>query len=282
MRKKLSILITVLLVVSLATKGQPPKAPKGYKWVKNEKFTDEFNGTSLDKTKWYDRSPYWVNGRAPATFRARTVSVKDGFLQIKNDILRPEDDEKDSKYHIVGGAVGSVSKEAYYGYYEARIKASGISMSTTFWMKNKQEGDGWTQQDELDIAELVGMQKLKNDFRNILHSNTHIFRIENGERNVVSAGGRCDIVPSAEKAFHVYGCWWEDANNVHIYLDGEYKFTMHPDTTYSKTPFNKPMYMHMVTETYNWEGPPTKEELLNDKINTSYYDWVRAYKLEKE
>ena len=54
---------------------------------------------------------------------------------------------------------------------------------------------------------------------------------------------------------------------------------MHPDTTYSKTPFDRPMYMHLVTETYNWEAPPTEEELLNDEINTSYYDWVRAYVL---
>lgn len=280
-----NLLAFLFCIVVLSATAQLPKAPKGFKWVKNEKFTDEFNGDELDKSKWYDRSPYWVNGRAPATFRARTVSVKNGFLQIKNDILRKEDKEKQEKYNIVGGAVGSVAKDGHYGYYESRIKASGISMSTTFWMKNKSGGgsDCWHQQDELDIVEVVGMQKLKNDFRNILHSNTHIFRTEcNGERNVVSAGGNCKIIPAADKAFHVYGCWWEDANNIHIYLDGEFQFTMHPDTTYSKTPFDKPMYMHLVTETYNWEEPPTPEELANDKINTSYYDWVRSYTLVKE
>lgn len=281
---KITLLFTLLLLAAFATSAQPPKAPKGYKWVKNEKFSDEFNGDKLDKTKWYDRSPYWVHGRPPATFRARTVSVKDGFLQIKNDILRKEDKEKQDKYNIVGGAVASVAKDAHYGYYESRIKASGISMSTTFWFKNKaKKNDPKGIHQELDIAELVGMQKLKNDFRNILHSNTHfIHNDENGKHKYISSGGTCPIVPSAEQAFHVYGCWWEDANNIHIYLDGEFKFTMHPDTTYSKTPFDTPMYMHLVTETYNWEEPPTEEELLNDQINTSYYDWVRAYKLVKE
>ena len=101
--------------------------------MKNDKFSDEFNGNELDKTKWFDRSPYWVDGRAPATFRARTVSVNDGCLQIKNDLLR----EDDPKYSIAGGAVASVAKDGLYGYYESRIKASGISMSTSFWMKNK-------------------------------------------------------------------------------------------------------------------------------------------------
>lgn len=276
MKKRRILLTLVVLVWGLGTMAQPPAPPAGFKWVKNDKFSDEFIGDELDTTKWYDRSPYWVNGRPPATFRARTVSVKDGCLQIKNDLLG----ENDPKYHIAGGAVASKAKDAHYGYYEARIKASGISMSTTFWLKNKPEGPCPFEQQELDIAELVGMQKLKNDFRNILHSNTHIFRTEcDGTRNHVSAGGTCPIVPPANEAFHVYGCWWEDANNIHIYLDGKYQFTMHPDTTYSKTPFDKPMYMHMVTETYNWELPPTKEELLNDSINTSYYDWVRAYKL---
>lgn len=273
-------LIIVLLMVTMGTVAQPPTPPKGYNWVKNEKFSDEFDGVGLNKTKWHDRSPFWENGRPPATFRARTVAVKDGCLQIKNDVLN----EDDSVYSIAGGAVASVATDAYFGYYESRIKASGITMSTTFWLKNKPEGpDCPFEQQELDIAELVGMQKGKNDFRNILHSNTHIFRTEcDGTRNHVSAGGNCPIVPAANEAFHIYGCWWEDANNVHIYLDGIYQFTMHPDTTYSKTPFDRPMYMHLVTETYNWETPPTEEELNNDTLNTSYYDWVRAYVLVKE
>jgi len=41
------------------------------------------------------------------------------------------------------------------------------------------------------------------------------------------------------------------------------------------------MYMHLVTETYNWEDPPSDEELLNDDINTTYYDWVRSFRLVK-
>ncbi len=278
--RKLGFLIATFFLCSIFVSAQPPAAPKGYKWVKNEKFSDEFDGVELNKSKWYERSPFWENGRPPATFRAKTVSVKDGFLQIKNEILN----EEDSVYSIAGGAVASVSTEAFYGYYESRIKASGISMSTTFWLKNKPVGkDCPFEQQELDIVEVVGMQKLKNDFRNILHSNTHLFRTEcDGTRNHVSAGGTCPIIPAANEAFHVYGCWWEDANNVHIYLDGKFQFTMHPDTTYSSTPFDRPMYMHLVTETYNWETPPTEDELNNDEINTSYYDWVRAYVLVKE
>ena len=272
-------LVFILLLVKTTLFAQPPTPPEGYKWVKNEKFSDEFNGDELDKTKWYDRSPYGKHGRPPATFRAYSVSVADGNLQIKNSVL-----EGDPKYNIAGGAVASVAKDGFYGYYESRLKASGISMSSTFWMKNKPESPDCPRiQHELDIVELVGMQKRKNDFRNVMHSNTHTFHWAcDGTRTVKSKGGTTALVPPANQAFHTYGCWWVDANTLHFYLDGKYVYTAHPDTTFSKTPFNRPMYMHLVTETYNWEDPPTPEELNNDSINTTYYDWVRSYVLVKE
>ena len=46
-----------------------PEAPKGYKWVVNEDYTDEFNGRRLSASKWHAKSPYWTNGRPPATFK---------------------------------------------------------------------------------------------------------------------------------------------------------------------------------------------------------------------
>ncbi len=42
------------------------------------------------------------------------------------------------------------------------------------------------------------------------------------------------------------------------------------------------MHLNLVTETYDWETPPTPEELGDDSINTTHYDWVRAYVLVKK
>ncbi|TGV00253.1 family 16 glycosylhydrolase [Flavivirga rizhaonensis] len=271
------ICIALFSILHSVLKAQTPEPPKGFKWVKNEKFSDEFNGKKLDKTKWYSRSPYWVNGRAPATFRAYSVSVKKGNLQIKNSVLK-----NDKKYNIAGGAVASVAKDALYGFYEARMKASSITMSSTFWMKNKPDTkDCPFEVQELDIVEVVGKQKTGFDFRTKLHSNTHIFHTDcNGKKTSKSASAPpTEIHPPANEAYHVYGCWWVDANTIKIYLDGVYQFTMNPSTDYRSHPFNKPMYMHLVTETYNWESPPTPEELADNTKNTTYYDWVRSYTL---
>lgn len=250
-----------------------PTPPEGFHWELNPAYSDEFEGDKLDAQVWHDRSPYWVHGRPPATFRASAVSVKDGYLQIKNQPLRPVDE----KYHIAGGAVASVAKSAKFGYFSARMKASKISMSSTFWMKNKVKDGCKQEQQELDIVEIVGKRIRGGDFNNVLHVNTHVFQFDcDGNKEVLSRGNTAPIVPAATDAFHTYACWWVDENTIHYYLDDEFLFTVNP-----KSPFDHPMYMHLVTETYNWEDPPSDAELLNDEINTTYYDWVRSFSLVK-
>lgn len=107
-------------------------------------------------------------------------------MQIRNSVLAG-----DEKYNIAGGAVASRAKEAYFGYYEARMKASSISMSSTFWLKNKPVShDCPREQLELDIVKVVGMRKTGPDFRNVLHANSHIFHTDRaGEKIVKSQGG---------------------------------------------------------------------------------------------
>lgn len=265
-----------LIVGSFNLSAQPP-APKGFKWVKNPAFSDEFNGTTLDTLKWYDRSPYWKHGRPPATFREENVSVKNGAMQIKDVVLK----EPDSIYRFAGGAVASKSQNALYGYYEVRMKASGVSMSSTFWLKTPRHVTGCdTTQEELDIVEAIGGAKKFAAFKYKMKSNAHIFRTGcNGERTVKSTPGETSLIGAVDSRYHVFGCWWKDANTLDFYYNGNYAFTIHPDTSLSKTPFNYPMYMHLVTETYNWEVPPTPEELADQTKNVTYYDWIRSYSL---
>ena len=111
--------------------AKPPIPPKGYRWVINVQFSDEFNGNSLDYSKWNDTFGDW-KGRPPALFVPEAISVKDGTLQIKSGVLK----KRYKDYTIFGGAVSSNTYNAHYGYYECKAKASKIAMSTTFWMSN--------------------------------------------------------------------------------------------------------------------------------------------------
>ena len=119
--------LALSLLASSSSIGGPPPPPEGYVWVRDGRFSDEFDGDKLDTNKWFDHHPYW-EGRPPAKFMPYTVSVKDGMMQIKNGILNAPG----GKFTIACGAVVSKSVEAHYGYYEVRMKASRISMSSIF------------------------------------------------------------------------------------------------------------------------------------------------------
>ncbi len=266
----------------LAANAQsPPTPPDGYQWVKNEAFSDEFNGSQLDHDKWHDHNPYW-KGRPPGKFVPSSVSVENGYLQIKSTVLDPPD----GKFTIACGAVQSKSKDALFGYYECRMKASSISTSSTFWLTGPHfEVPGGKMRLELDIQECIGNAQRFETFKTHMKSNTHITFTPDGEgaeRKQAKKGGGAPLKSNVADEFHTYGCWWVDANTLKFYADGEYKYTIEPSTELDPTPFDHPLFMNLVCETYAWEVPPTFEELQDDSRNTTYYDWVHAYKLVKE
>lgn len=262
-------------MLGLTARAVPPKAPKGYQWVANPDYTDEFNGNQLDGNKWYDHHPRW-RGRPPAKFMRENVSVGGGHLRLTNGML----DEPQGPFTIGGAAVVSRKVGALYGYYECRLKASDISMSSTFWMSNSGHhypGIGRVSQ-ELDILETVGGAKNNPDYARRMNSNTHVWH--NGSSNGRSAGNKAELPGEAHEDFNVYGCWWENANTVHFYLNDRLVGTVQINTSLIPHPFEHPMHINMVTETYDWETPPTPDEVNDKSRNTTLIDWVRAYTLE--
>lgn len=280
-KHRLDILVlaaAALITLVTGAGATPPPAPKGYHWESNPLFTDEFKGEKLDATRWLDHHPRW-QGRPPAKFMPENVAVKDGKLRLRNSVLNPPQGE----FNIAGAAVVSKSSEAHFGYYEVSMKASSISMSSTFWFSNKGVKYGKRHiSQELDVQEAVGGGKLKPDRKHFMHSNTHVWVREGGEKFDKATPENARIEPPADEAFHVYGVWWVDANTMHFYHNNELKFTLHPNTDFHSTPFENPMQLNLVTETYDWETPPTPEELSDDTRNTTYYDWVRGYVLAKD
>jgi len=284
--------IVGLLFFGSQALGQIPSPPEGQRWVLNAPFSDEFNESALDQSKWHDHHPYWV-GRPPAMFLSDALSVEDGSLQIKNFKLAQDSiyvspwTGGESTYTMAGGAVVSKKENAHYGFYEVRMKASRIRMSSTFWLKNRWIGGYADSQcpdpnhiTELDIIEAVGGATSLPSFTNHMKSNTHYIHKECGEEDVWhSQGGEAAIGGHVSDDFHVYGCHWKDPNEIDFYIDQSKSHTIFPSTAESSEPFSRPMWMNLVTETYDWVAPPTTADLNNDAINTTYYDWVRSYYL---
>ncbi|WPR71103.1 beta-porphyranase D [Flavobacterium sp. NG2] len=269
----------------------PPEPPLGKRWVVNPDFSDEFNGTQLDTTKWYDHHPTW-KGREPGIFLSSQVSVKDGFLQIKGEKLKKDTIVKaygkESIYNIAGGAVVS-KKSVLFGYYETKVKAAATSMSTTFWFSTNGTKKGAKDCDnyglEWDIHESIGRDGNFSGsyFAHGMHSNSHYWYTDcNKEKHDYRAAAVNFNNPEVSSArFHVYGGWWRDEQNAsYYYNNSEPKHQKFYDKISDK-PFDRPMHMRLVSETYPfpWIELPTDEELADPTKNVVYYDWVRGYKL---
>lgn len=253
-----------------------PDPPDGFEWKVDMRFSDDFDGTELDRTKWHDHHPYW-DGRPPAKFMPEAVSVKDGTLQLTCGILH----KRIGDFTMQGGAVVSKSEAAGFGYYEARFKATKISMSSTFWLTNQGGNTLPKLSGELDIVETIGGAKRWPSFATQMKSNTHInYTDASGEQTIKSVGGHTDLDGKSGDDFYTYGAWWVDENTIHFYYNGDYRYTIHPDTTLVSKPMQPGKYVNLVSETYDWEYPPTGLELQNDEINTTYYEWVRAFTLK--
>lgn len=270
----------------------PPKPPLGKRWVMNPDFSDEFNGTELDTTKWLDHHPTWI-GREPGLFMKSQVSVGDGYLQLKGEMMKKDTTinayGSNRIFSIAGAAVVS-KKKTQFGYFETRAKAAATTMSTTFWFSSVGSFKGPNDCDayglEWDIHESVGRTGdfSGNYFASGMHSNSHFWYTDcEGERHDRRAAQvRFEDDEVTSENFHVYGGWWRNESTASYYYDHrEPKHQKFYDKVKEK-PFDQPMYMRLVSETYPfpWITLPSEEELSDPRKNVVYYDWVRAYALE--
>ncbi|WP_341220732.1 T9SS type A sorting domain-containing protein [Polaribacter atrinae] len=279
-------LLILFITINTKLNAQPPKPKIGFRWVLNDKYSDEFNGTILNTSKWKNSFLTGWKGRAPAKFEPSAVSVKDGTMQLKSGKL----DSPQGDYTMFGGAVTSIDDNAYFGYYEVKMKASKIAMSSTFWLSNsKQNYDpsectSDTNSQELDVVEAVGdTQSKSSSFRKKQKSNTHYRYIACGETDETFYSNGTDSSELSSEVwedFHTYGMHWHNTKSATFYSDNSVGETVYFNTTIDENSFDRPMFLAMVSETYNWLTPyPTDAELNNDAINTAYYDWVRSYRL---
>ena len=243
-----------------------PPPPAGYHWQAVPALTDEFKGPSLDTKKWLNYHPYW-KGREPSHFEPSNVSVSGGQLRLRSDTLLPDltgvkDPEKD--VWVRSACVSSATPIAGPGYYEARMKASALSMTSSFWLQGKYS--------EIDVVEEVGRSLKNPDNDSLMQMNTHYFA--EGWEHDKSVGAHWRMPAGAADGYHVYGVWWKDKNTVLFYHDGH---QVAPVQTGGE--FAEPMYLFFDTEVFKWEGLPTLESLKDSPRNTMSVDWVRAWRL---
>ena len=257
------------VMISCAAHAAPPPAPEHFHWRPVAGLTDEFDGGKLDPEKWHPGITYW-KGREPSRFAPENVSVAGGMLRLRSTSLvrklaEVKDPQKD--VWVASAAVSSLKPIAFHGYYEARIKASRLSMTSSFWFQGKYS--------EIDVVEQLGAPKINPEDRHFMLMNTHAFG--DGWDKDKATPARWRMPSAAADGFHTYGVWWKDERTIWFYHNGVKVAEVRPGCD-----FAEPMFLFFDTEVFTWSGLPDIESLDDSARNTMLVDWVRAWKLEPD
>ena len=264
--------ILLIFNTSSATKNAATIDPDGYELV----FSDEFDGDSLDASKW---GPHGGGGvRKGGYWTMDQARVEDGNLIISTQY---KEDGAFGPGWYTAGLDTSRSYKQTYGYFECRcILPKGQGLWSAFWMINSNVGqvsDDATQGAELDIMESpfwhLGGQRSWKITQNIHYSG---YDLETKYKNV----GIFKLDNDPYENYNTYGLLWTPDEYVFYVNRHEVARTAYGGVS------TQPEYMILSCEvdggdgspTFGWSGNIEK----NDKATflAEYkVDYVRSYKL---
>lgn len=233
----------------------PPPPPTPAHVLNNFKmvWNDEFDGTTLDLTKWMYRADGTV--RKLATASKETISV-DG----KGNLVMKVTKDANGTYYVGQVATDGLF-QAKYGYFECRAKMNeSLGPHVAFWLQSNTMGietnDPGNNGVEIDIFE-YHRKKPTLVFHN-LHWNGYGANHMTTGTNVTS--------PAIGTGYHTFGLEWNQ--NLYIfYVDG--KETWRTSTAISQIP----QYMILSTELTGWGGDPATGTFPDQVV----FDYVRVY-----
>jgi len=190
-------------------------------------FADNFDGTSLDLTKWYTR--FIDDNGTLDHYKNELERYRDGDHHVVQDgilsLVANTPDAGSGGYYPSGMIRSSYTFR--YGYLEARIKMPpGRGLWPAFWLLSGYDANhrlGWPP--EIDVMEYA--PNLVTEFPDMVHSNVGV-----GSTGV--QGGKWYWRDAAfnptyhfykagvdlTEDWHVYGMLWQP-NTVTVYLDGK-------------------------------------------------------------
>ena len=244
--KKLSFKREILSPEDIAFLADKATAgpPAGSDWKPIPELTDEFEGKTLDATKWHDHNPGWL-GRYPGLFSKNNVSVSDGKLHLTARVEDPKHEDK--KFHTFTTAAVKSTALALYGYYEIKCRPMKSQASSAFWFY-REEKDIWT---EIDVFEICGAG---GKWHNSYNMTVHVFRTPT-EKKHWQKGTKW--IPPFQMAddYHIYALEW-NKDVIKWYVDGKVRYEL------KNTHWHQPLHMNFDSETFpEWFGLPDKASL---------------------
>lgn len=212
-------------------------------------FDDEFNGTSLDTSKWTTHF-WWGRTRDVELqyYSDDAVEVGDGRLT-----LRAEKRSEGGRNYTSGvvTTLGSFSQK--YGFWEVRGKVpAGEGLWPAVWMMTD-AGNRTIWPPEIDLVEFRGGQP------NVAHMNYH-YSNESTGHGQASMGYEG---PDFSAGFHTYGIQWAP-DSLTWYVDGVARYRVRTDVP------TAPMYLIVDLAVGDWGGRPNASTPFPSRFEVDY------------
>jgi beta-glucanase (GH16 family) len=217
-------------------------------------WNDEFNGATMDTSKWSYRANGTVRGFATVD-GARTVAL-DGN---GNMVIRVT---KEGSTYYVGQVSTDGRFNALYGYYECRAKMNKyIGPHIAFWLQSPTMGNTPYNNPAVNGAEVDIFEYHRRTPEQIWQT-IHI----NGYGTAHQSQGVQIPVNGIDTGYHTFGLLWTDST-YKFYIDG-YKTW---DTTFGLS--KRTEYIILSTELTGFGGSPSQGSYPDSVVS----DYVRVY-----
>ncbi len=233
-----------------------------------ETFCDDFDGDTLDETKW-ETCPEWDRQGGCSHWNPANVSLDgQGNLLLKADYTEGSD-------LLQCGAIRTYGKfEQTYGYFEIRCKfQTKDGFWSAFWMMPRENSDaviGGGDGTEIDIFEQVNINKAPTtgkarEFDHVVHWDGY----EASHRSI--ARRNQSGVDIYDGNFHTFAVDWSKDAYV-FYIDGVLSATINASDIPGGTSAVD-QYMKITLESGSWSGAASAEDM------PDYFtvDYVKAY-----
>lgn len=221
-------------------------------------WQDEFNGPTLDTSKWAYRGTGSTRGNG-------IVSAKNCYLDKQGHLII-EATKTDTNYVI--GQIGTMNKfHQTYGYFECRAKTSSqIGTCAAFWLQSSTYGsiigDPGQSGTEIDIMEYRHANN-----KELVHHTIHWDGYGKDHRQE----GSRERVKNFDKDFHTFGLEWTEKKYI-FYIDGKRVWSTRKAVSQTM------QYIILSLEMTNWCGDPSNS-VFPDRV---LFDYVRVYEMKGE
>ena len=311
--KTLAIIMTVGVIVGGAlftmpidnakSAGSPYPPTDSENWNPKPVWRDEFDGNSLDGTKWTALNGGWKDENQQVrncyTRSDENINVSGGSLNLiglyKPGATCTGGNTKTGNF--TSGFVQTKNKAYFkYGYIEARIKMpKNKSTWPGFWMSpnNSPYGPGWPDWGEIDIVEAKGSN------RQFAASDAHWRDKNTPTGQTGSHRNRQGVIPSSKfgtndtTEWHTYGVKWTEGK-LEYFIDGELHHTITEFKNSNSTgspngPFDQDFFLRLnlaIGGNYidaPWDDPINSVGAANGEgfPATMSVDYVRVYEMRK-